>query len=76
MCGSKIPPTSKVSNYAYNEGIVLLDVNKTHTSPLWNVNMTSTHNEKENESWGFREVTISIDTCHYSCLSCSGPTNI
>ncbi|KAL4495998.1 hypothetical protein ABPG72_015420 [Tetrahymena utriculariae] len=63
-----------LNNYYYDE-IVLFHKNFTsHTDSFINILVWSITDEViQNEGFGLKNLYISVDTCHDSCLSCNGP---
>lgn len=58
----------------YPESIYFLDYTMTHLSTTLILIITSNLNGgSSDESFGIRDVTISIYICHYTCSTCNGP---
>ncbi|EAR90495.3 zinc finger lsd1 subclass family protein (macronuclear) [Tetrahymena thermophila SB210] len=64
-----------LNNYYYDE-IVLFHKNFTsHTDSFINILVWSKTDESIlNEGFGLKNLYLSVDTCHESCLTCNGPT--
>ncbi|KAL4462747.1 hypothetical protein ABPG72_019583, partial [Tetrahymena utriculariae] len=64
------------NNY-YLDEIVLFHKNFTsHTDSFINILVWSITDEViQNEGFGLKNLYISVDTCHDSCLTCNGPTS-
>ena len=59
-----------------NDAIRSFSLNKSHTSTSAVLKFTSDLAFSATQaSWGIRDVIINIDSCHYSCSSCSGPAS-
>ncbi|EAR90503.3 zinc finger lsd1 subclass family protein (macronuclear) [Tetrahymena thermophila SB210] len=64
-----------ITTNQYKDELVLYYYNITHSSSSLAVTIQSLTNEPiSNEGYGFKNVYLYVDTCHDTCLTCSGPT--
>jgi hypothetical protein len=68
LCGDPTPVLDSINNN-YNDSILFVDFNTTHTSPFLDVSFESDLNS-DRGWWGIRDIKISLLLCDKSCLSC------
>jgi len=71
LCGDPNPVINGI-NSNYNDSIITLNINVTHTSA--NLNLTFATSLKSLFGWwGIREIQINLNLCDKSCKTCTSP---
>ena len=64
----------RCGNSAFKEKMIYVDRNISHHSnSVKFFIVTDLNGGATDESWGFKEFSLTIDRCHSTCKDCSGP---